>query len=68
MNSLFVTLASQQGLSDQLQIWGMDLWNWIFDSAINPALHGTVMVVGGIIGSGAILGVGTLYTILNENE
>jgi len=68
MNFLLASTAlpKQEDFSNQLQIWGLDLWHWIFNSAISPMTHGASMVVGGIIGSGAFLGIATLYNLLNE--
>lgn len=59
--------VSQKGFVDQIQIWGMDIWTWLTDTVINPALHGGVMVIGGVIGSGALLGFITIYNLLNDD-
>lgn len=59
--------VEQKGFLDQLQIWGVDIWSWFGDTVINPTVNGGIMFIGGVIGSGALLGFVSIYNLLNDD-
>lgn len=63
---LVFAVVQQKEFLDQMAIWGTDVWNWTFGSAISPLFKVIGGTIGGIIASGAILGLPLLYRILND--
>lgn len=63
---LVLAVVQQKEFLDQLAIWGTDVWEWTFGSAISPLFKIVGGTIGGIIASGAILGLPLLYRILND--
>lgn len=55
-------------LLNKFQDWGLNLYHWVMDVAIHPLAtlgHGFIV---GVLGSGAVLGFLTIYTLLTSGE
>lgn len=63
---LILGVVQQPQFMDQIVLWGSDIAHWMFGSAISPLFKVLGGAIGGVIASGAILGLPLLYRILND--